>query len=271
MELNEEKVSVLLPTHNRANLLGRAIRSVLSQTYKNLELIIIDDFSIDNTQAVISHYSRMDDRIVSILNHQNMGLAKTRNRGLEIAKGVYLATLDDDDEWIDTNKLIKQLKVCRNGGNEIGIVATGIKQYSSSQEFKIKNPVSFNMVNRLLIGNSLIYTSTALFPTMLIKSLRGFDERMPKGIDSDLYRRIILRSKKKVVILPDVTVAVHEYGSDRITNSKTKVQVQANIVSTFLTILKFWDILILNPKAIIYRAYVIVKNCFILLAITLSR
>ena len=136
MELNEEKVSVLLPTHNRANLLGRAIRSVLSQTYKNLELIIIDDFSIDNTQAVISHYSRMDDRIVSILNHQNMGLAKTRNRGLEIAKGVYLATLDDDDEWIDTNKLIKQLKVCRNGGNEIGIVATGIKQYSSSQNLK---------------------------------------------------------------------------------------------------------------------------------------
>ena len=54
------------------------------------------------------------------------------------------------------------------------------------------------MVNRLLIGNSLIYTSTALFPTMLIKSLRGFDERMPKGIDSDLYRRIILRSKKKL-------------------------------------------------------------------------
>ena len=105
-----------------------------------------------------------------------------------------MATLDDD-EWIDTNKLIKQL-VCRNGGNEIGIVATGIKQYSSSQEFKIKNPVSFNMVNRLLIGNNLIYTSTALFPTMLIKSLRGFDERMPKGIDSDLYRRIILRSKK---------------------------------------------------------------------------
>ena len=64
------------------------------------------------------------------------------------------------------------------------------------------------------------------------------------------------------MILPDVTVAVHEYGSDRITNSKTKVQVQANIVSTFLTILKFWDILILNPKAIIYRAYVIVKNCY---------
>ena len=80
MELNEEKVSVLLPTHNRANLLGRAIRSVLSQTYKNLELIIIDDFSIDNTQAVISHYSRMDDRIVSILNHQNIGCENSKPR-----------------------------------------------------------------------------------------------------------------------------------------------------------------------------------------------
>ena len=260
MKQLQHKVSVILPTYNRAELLGRAIRSVLMQTHADLELIVIDDFSTDNTQSIVHYYSQIDSRIKPLLNSRNLGLAKTRNRGLAVAQGEYLATLDDDDEWIDSDKLFKQVNIYKMAGAEIGIVATGIQQHTSQNKFKPRLLASNNIFGDLLIGNSLIYTSTALFPSSLVKSLNGFDEKMPKGIDSDLYRRIIINKRKKVIILADITVAVHEYGSDRITNSKTKKQKRDNIIAHTLVLLKFWYIFVINPRALVYRLYCITKN-----------
>jgi len=89
-------ISVIMPVYNRAEFIGEAIQSILSQTYKNFELIIIDDASTDNTLKVISEFTD-DDRILLLKNKKNEGVAATRNRGIEIAKGEFIAFMDSDD------------------------------------------------------------------------------------------------------------------------------------------------------------------------------
>ncbi|PUB79824.1 MAG: hypothetical protein B6D77_09750 [gamma proteobacterium symbiont of Ctena orbiculata] len=91
------KVSVIIPTYNRAELLLKTVQSVLAQTYQDFEIIIINDGSSDNTETVIKDYSPK----IRYLNQENAGLNATRNRALKLAQGEYIATLDDDDIWLD--------------------------------------------------------------------------------------------------------------------------------------------------------------------------
>lgn len=99
-------VSVILPTYNRAYILKRAIDSVLAQTYPNFELIVIDDGSTDNTMELLSHYH--DPRLVVLAPGKRGGAAAARNRGIEVAKGDYVAFQDSDDEWF-LEKLDRQV------------------------------------------------------------------------------------------------------------------------------------------------------------------
>src|SRR5512138_1185650 len=93
-------VSVVIPTYNRAPLLERAIHSVLSQTYTNLEVIVIDDASTDDTQDRIKNLQLADIRIQYIRHDRNRGSQAARNTGIHAAKGKYVAFLDSDDEWL---------------------------------------------------------------------------------------------------------------------------------------------------------------------------
>ena len=92
------KVSIIIPTYNRANLLPRAINSVLNQTFKDFELIIVDDGSTDNTRKVVKEFEEKDSRIKYIWQENFGGPAKPTNTGLKISKGKYIAFLDSDNE-----------------------------------------------------------------------------------------------------------------------------------------------------------------------------
>jgi glycosyltransferase involved in cell wall biosynthesis len=92
-------VSIIIPTYNRERCIARSINSVLSQTYQNWELIIVDDRSTDNTKMLIEQYEKRDSRIRYIPNTHKKGPAGARNQGLEITKGEFIAFLDSDDEW----------------------------------------------------------------------------------------------------------------------------------------------------------------------------
>ena len=94
------KVSVIMSTYNRAATMGTAIESVLNQTEKDFEFIIIDDGSTDNTSAVIQEYAAKDRRIKFLQNEENKGLIYSLNRGLDVAKGEFIARMDDDDSMI---------------------------------------------------------------------------------------------------------------------------------------------------------------------------
>ena len=103
---NNPKVSVIIPTYNRADLLPRAVNSVLSQTFSDYEIIIVDDHSPDNTQDVIAAFT--DPRIRSIRHRTNRRQSAAINTGIANAMGEYIAFLDDDDEWLP-NKLEGQV------------------------------------------------------------------------------------------------------------------------------------------------------------------
>src|SRR5215471_13264577 len=116
------KVSVIIPTHNRAEFLQSAITSVLNQTFQDFEIIIVDDASKDHTREVIANFN--DARIKVIHNQVSKGAAGARNIAITNSNCEYIAFLDDDDEWLP-EKLKIQTCLLDNSPPEVGGVCTG--------------------------------------------------------------------------------------------------------------------------------------------------
>jgi glycosyltransferase involved in cell wall biosynthesis len=92
-------VSIYLPTHNRRRLLERAVDSVLNQTYRNIELIVVNDGSTDDTSPFLHEKCQLDQRLIPIINPTSLGPSKSRNIAVMAAKGTFITGLDDDDEF----------------------------------------------------------------------------------------------------------------------------------------------------------------------------
>lgn len=116
-------VSIILPTYNGKNRIGRAIKSVLAQTLQDWELIVVDDASTENVKDSIDKYA--DTRIRFLKQGSNQGIQKALNRGILEAKGQYIARIDDDDSWVDVNKLHFQVEYFR-ANPECVLVGTGV-------------------------------------------------------------------------------------------------------------------------------------------------
>lgn len=109
------KVSIIMPAYNCAKFIDEAVQSVINQTYKDWELIVVDDCSSDDTYEILSKYACEDSRIHLLKNEQNSGAAVARNHAIEVAGGRYLAFLDSDDVWKST-KLEKQIEYMEKNG-----------------------------------------------------------------------------------------------------------------------------------------------------------
>jgi glycosyltransferase involved in cell wall biosynthesis len=107
-------VSVVIPTFNRANILCSTVESVIRQTYENIEIIVVDDGSTDETQDKLAAYRNK----ISILQQENYGPSHARNRGIEIAKGEIVAFLDSDDTWLP-NKIERQVSLFEKAGESV--------------------------------------------------------------------------------------------------------------------------------------------------------
>lgn len=105
-------ISIVMPAYNCEESVAESIESVIHQTYQNWELLVLDDGSKDNTLKIINKFERKDSRIKSLPNEVNKGVSATRNRGIELAKGNWIAFLDSDDMW-EPSKLEKQMKVAK--------------------------------------------------------------------------------------------------------------------------------------------------------------
>lgn len=105
----EPLVSIVMPAYNASKFISESIESVLKQTYKNWELIIVNDCSKDNTEEIIKFYSNNDSRIKYYNQKTNLGISEARNKAIIEAKGEYIAFLDSDDLW-KKRKLEEQIK-----------------------------------------------------------------------------------------------------------------------------------------------------------------
>lgn len=110
----QDLVSIIMPSYNTANYISESINSVINQTYKNWELIIVDDCSTDNTDEIIKKFLK-DERIKYLKNEKNSGAAISRNKALREAKGRWIAFLDSDDLWVP-EKLEKQINFMEKNG-----------------------------------------------------------------------------------------------------------------------------------------------------------
>lgn len=162
---DESLVSILVPAWKSEDFITHTIKSVLSQTYTNWEMIIVDDCSPDRTSDIVNTYTQQDNRIKLVQLTKNSGPAGARNKALEMARGRWIAMLDSDDIWLPT-KLELQLTFHKSS-NAI-ITYTSYRRIDSTGE-KIGRLINIPSMLRYnnLLGNTSIVTSTVLIDRSL--------------------------------------------------------------------------------------------------------
>jgi len=212
------KVSVIIPTFNRFNLISRAIDSVLSQTIKPFEIIVVDDGSSDNTSTFIKN----NYKSVKLIKQNNLGVSKARNVGIKNSSGNWIALLDSDDEW-EKNKLEVQIKslseydyysVCHT--NEIWI-RNGIRVNQKKRHQKYGGDIFDKCLDICRISPSSI-----IFKKNIIDEVGWFDEGLPICEDYDLWLRITANFKILFIDKP----LVIKYGghSDQLSKSVNGIE-----------------------------------------------
>jgi len=194
----EKLISVVIPTHNRAELLPRAINSVLRQTYSNIEIIIVSDGSTDNTKEVVKKIAAHDNRVKYIEYYPPRGGNVARNIGINEAKGVFIAFLDDDDEWFP-EKLWKQMEIANN--QDIGLVYTGanIIYVSENIQYLFHPTANGNLSRKILLDNYIGTTSTVIIKRSVLEEVGLFDEKLQALQDYELWIRICQATNVGVV------------------------------------------------------------------------
>lgn len=163
-------ISVIMPAYNAGRFIEEAIRSVMEQTYTNWELLVLDDGSRDDTLAIAQRLAAEDNRIRVLPNEQNMGVAKTRNRGFDLCRGDYAALLDSDDRWYP-QKLEKQLALARQTDADVIYCSYGIVDelgQKKCDDFIVPQTTDFDT----FLASSVISCSTALLSRKVIDRYR---------------------------------------------------------------------------------------------------
>lgn len=205
------KVSVIIPTYNRSQLVREAIESVLKQTYSDFEVIVVDDGSTDDTRSAIGGLS---DSRIRYFYQDNRGHAGARNTGLLNAKGEYIAYLDSDDLWPEEYLSILINKLEEN--KEFGVAYTHIvvlgengrkREVGSAKRFK-----SGYLVSDFFDSSPCILPSVSCFRLSMCKDV-FWDERLSRGFeDHDLFLRV--STKVPFLFVPD-TYAIKRHQRDR--------------------------------------------------------
>ena len=206
-------VSVIIPTHNRADFLKSSIASVLSQTYGDFEIIVVDDNSSDHTHEVIKGIK--DNRIKYIRHRENRGPSAARNTAIASATGEYIAFLDDDDEWIP-EKLQKQVGLLdKSKSNICAIYSNRMVVDKLSNQIISKSPqakkLKGNLLYQLSVG-SPIHTSTVIIKKKCIEKIGLFDESMSYMEDRDFWIRLSLNWDFEYIDTPLTIAYVHKQG-----------------------------------------------------------
>jgi teichuronic acid biosynthesis glycosyltransferase TuaG len=168
-------ISIITPSYNSSKFINETIHSVLSQTYPNWELIIVDDNSKDSSAEIISNYIEKDNRIKLIKHQENLGAAQARNTALKHARGRYIAFLDCDDYW-EVEKLGLQVKFMQEKHCPISFTEYAVMSEDFSEKYySIKVPESISYKGYL--KNTIIGMSTSMIDTKLVEPFSFYNIR----------------------------------------------------------------------------------------------
>lgn len=212
-------ISVIIPTYNRANFLERAIDSVLNQTRKADECIIVDDGSSDNTSLILQKYQ---SNVGVIRLDKNRGVSHARNVGMEMASGNWIALLDSDDEW-KTNKLERQLEAIHKKPDTV---------FCHTEEIWIRNGKRVNQMKKhqkfggfifdKSLERCLISPSSVLFQKSLLGEIGYFDPTFPICEDYDLWLKVSARYA--VLFLDEPLVIKYAGHKDQLSLNTNKIE-----------------------------------------------
>jgi glycosyltransferase involved in cell wall biosynthesis len=187
---NKPTVSIIIPTYNRRQLIARSIKSVLNQTYRDFELIIVDDGSTDDTSEVVAGFN--DERIRYIRCEENRGEAAARNTGIKTARYDYIAYQDSDDEWLP-EKLARQMELLEDAPPRLGVIYTGFWKTENHRRtyvpFSWVSQKNGDIHKELLKGN-FIGSPVVLIKKECFNKVGLFDENLRNLVDWEMWLRI---------------------------------------------------------------------------------
>ncbi len=206
-------VSVIIPTYNRASVLERAIRSVLAQTFRDFELIVVDDGSNDSTADLLDTFNGKP----KTLTQDNRGVSAARNFGIKNSTGALLSFLDSDDEWLP-EKLARQTALF-DGSNPCFVCHTNEIWLRNGKELPQKE-IHLKQGGRFFtraLERCLISPSSVMISRELIDRVGWFDEDLPAGEDYDLWLRIT--AFHEVDFVPEKLVIKHGGRADQLSHA----------------------------------------------------
>jgi glycosyltransferase involved in cell wall biosynthesis len=184
------RVSVNILTKNRKDQLKKAIDSVLSQSFKDVEIIVVDDGSTDGTEQVLKDLRFKDLKILS--HGQSWGITQSRQEALQSSTGDYIAVLDDDDEWMDVNKLKKQVEFLDTHLTHVLVGGSiAVKSYQSSIINYQSRPQTNSSIRNWMLLKNPFFTSTVMFRRESALKAGGFvKDEIDLAEDYDLWLRM---------------------------------------------------------------------------------
>lgn len=246
---SESLVSVIIPTHNRKDYVAKAINSVLAQTYKNVEIIIIDDGSSDGTYDFILEGYKKYPSIIILKNDKNLGFVKTLKRGIDIAKGKYIARLDDDDLWINIDKIGKQVTFLENNKDYVLVGSGAIKTNGSSKgNIKYLPPADDGKIRKLLLISNVFIHSSVVFPREAYQKAGGYNEYFGFFADWELW--LNLGRFGKLYNFQDFFVSYKD--QEETSNNSHDIYIRRNLIETLKMKKKYRTFYYNYSKAILF-------------------
>jgi glycosyltransferase involved in cell wall biosynthesis len=179
-----------MAVYNGERFLDQAIDSILDQTFPDFEFVIVDDASTDSTWQFLQEYAEEDVRVALLRNQTNQGLAKSLNRGLEIARGEYIARMDADDISLP-ERLGAQVSFL-DGHAQVGVVGSAIKMIDANGSYikTIRHPKSHNFILWNLCFHTPFAHPSVMFRKDVVDCVGGYDDELPVNQDRDLWQRL---------------------------------------------------------------------------------
>lgn len=210
-------VSAIITTHNRCDLLIRAIESVLSQTYTELECIVVDDASVDETHEVCKRYPVV---YIQIPKEESRGGNYARNLGIKVSKGEYCAFLDDDDYWC-SDKIEKQISLINQKDCELVYCGRRIEKVGKSgisYKDRLPNPINMGDMKKRILSTICTITTCILVKRQALLDVGLFDENLRFWQEYELTIRLAQRKPFYFVNEPLVVYRVDVNDRHRLTN-----------------------------------------------------
>ena len=222
--INNPKISVLMPAYNTEKYISEAIESILNQTFKDFEFIIIDDGSTDRTWDIIQEYEKKDDRIVALRNVKNLGIPTNRNKLVSMAKGKYIVWQDSDDISLPY-RIEKQYNFMEKNP-EIGICGGWLQIFNENNKLSIRKYASDDKnLRKNIFKYSPIAQPVSIIRKEILDKTNGYDKSLKQAEDLDMSFKIGTFSE-----FSNLQEVLLKYRFDN--NSISKNKMKENIIYT---------------------------------------